>query len=454
MPSKALVALGVALTLLALSTPAWSSGAGEQSSPAKTALTAIDEMGLEQTQVLTLEEASSRVLKKNPGLSSLSKEVSARAFDTLQAGLRPNPELSVEVENVGGSGEFSGTDAAETTARVSQLLELGDKRERRRALGRLEEEVAEREYQIARADLLAQTAERFSAVLATQKRVEVAEEQLDLTQKVLQTVEDRIKAGKAADIERVRFGTLVAEARLRQQQARQELAAARNALATLWGSEEADFSAAKGNLDAIDRVPEWPELTSLLEESPAMALQQSASRRADRLQDLERANRIPDLTLSLGVKNDRVSGDNALLAEVAIPLPVFDRNQGAVAAARIRKERAEDEVRATRLRKQAELLEVWRKLRSTHSEIEVLREEILPAAQQAFDGVTYGYRAGKFGFLDVLDAEQSLFEAKNRYVEALSSYHQALSEAERLLGRKIVTDEASRLHNETERGQS
>jgi cobalt-zinc-cadmium efflux system outer membrane protein len=403
---------------------------------------------------LTLDEALLRTLKQSPTLSGFSQEVKAREFKARQAALRPNPELSVEVENIAGSGDFSGTDSAEITVRVSQVFELGGKRARRQEVGSLERELAEREYEIARAEVLSETTERFIAVLAAQKRLLLAGEQVELTKKVLQTVEGRIATGKTAVIEKVRFQTLVAEARLRQNKARQELMAARQALASVWGSEEVDFATAQGPLDTVQSVPDWSELTSSLVHSPETALRKSASKRASRILALEQANRIPDLTISLGAKSDQDTGDNALVAEVSIPLPIFDRNQGTIAAARARKVKAEDEARSAQLQLRTALAEGWQKLHAAYSEVDVLRREILPATRQTFDAVAYGYQAGKYGFLEVLDAERTLFEAKSRYVDALTAYHQAVSELERLLGQKIFTDGGLSAPTENERGQS
>jgi len=461
MPQKALVAFGVVIGfgLLALSVPAWCSdtnvsghafGQHVDTAPKTTEEQTVKSMTA--LPVLTLDEALTRTLKQNPTLSAFSREVKAREFEVHQTALRPNPELSVEVENVAGSGDFSGTDSAETTVRISQLFELGGKRTRRQEIGRLDQELAEREYEIAQAEALSEATERFIAVLAAQKRLLLVGEQLELTKRVMKTVEDRIATGKTAAIEKVRFQTLAAEAHLREDKARQGLTAARQALATLWGSEVVDFSTAQGPFETVQSLPDWSELVSRVVHSPETALRKSASRRADRTLALEQANRIPDLTFSLGVRNDQDTGDNALLAELSIPLPIFDRNQGMVAAARLRKAKAEDEAKSAQLQLRAALAESWQRLHASYSEVNVLRSEILPATQQTFDAVAYGYQAGKYGFLEVLDAERTLFEAKSRYVAALTTYHQAVSEVERLLGQKIFADGDLSASSEKERG--
>lgn len=437
MPKKALVAFGAVLGygLMALSAP-WSpaANAAEQaiSRPAATAPIAA--------AVLTLEGALTRTLQQNPRLAALSREVEARAFEAQQAGRPPNPELSVEVENIAGSGNFSGTDRTETTVRISQLLELGDKRARRQEVGRLEQERARWAYETGRAEMLAETRNRFFAVLAAQRKLSLADEQLDLAERVLRTVQDRIAAGKTATIEGVRFQTLVVEARLRRDNARVAVDVARLSLAAAWGSDVIDFRLADIPFEQMNGVPPWEELLSALQQSPTVAAGKSGLRAADRSLALERANGIPDLTISLGAKNDQDTGDSALVAEFAIPIQLFARNQGATGAARARLAKARDEARSAHLQVRTALAEAWRQLQAAQDEVAMLSGEILPAAQKTFEAVTYGYQAGKFGFLEVLDAERNLFEIKNRRIDALTTYHRAVSELDRLLGAKAFQE--------------
>lgn len=438
MPNKALVAFGAVFgfALLGLAVQAWCS---EMNAAPKTINKSISG-SVAILPTLTLDDVLTRVLTQNPKLASFIQAARAREHEARQAGRYPNPELSVEVGNIGGSGEASGTDHAETTIRISQRLELGGKRKQRQDVGRLDHAVAERDANIARAEVLAEAKERFFTTLAAQKRLTLAGEQGALTAKVVTAVEERIAAGKTAEIERVRFQTLTSDVRLRQEQAARKLTAARQALAATWGSETIDFAAITGELDQLQNVPSWSELTAKLATSPEVARQNDIVRRAGQSWVLEQANRIPDLTFSLGAKNDQERGDNALLAELSIPLQLFNRNQGAIAASQARKAQAERQAKSVQLNVRVKLTEGWQQLHSAHDEVVVLRDEILPAAEKVFAAVTYGYQAGKFGFLEVLDAERTLFATKDRYVDALVTYHRAVTELEQLLGEKIFPE--------------
>ncbi|MEL7048547.1 MAG: TolC family protein, partial [Pseudomonadota bacterium] len=80
---------------------------------------------------LTLRESLAAALLHHPKLQTVAWDLRIEEARHLQAGLLPNPEAELELENFGGSGELSGTDALETTLSLRQLIELGGKREAR-----------------------------------------------------------------------------------------------------------------------------------------------------------------------------------------------------------------------------------------------------------------------------------------------------------------------------------
>ncbi|MFA5515189.1 MAG: TolC family protein [Desulfuromonadales bacterium] len=392
---------------------------------------------------LTLPEALSRTVLDHPELAIYSGEIRAREAEALQAGLRPNPLLSLEAENVFGSGALSGADAAESTLSLSQTLELGGKRPLRRRLAEADTQVAQSGFALAKTDLLARTTDSFHAVLAARERLLLSEDMVALAKQVLDAVEERIAAGRAAATEAIRPRIRWRERQLALDQARRDVAAARAILAARMGREEADFGAPIGDLTRLSPVPEPAELEGLLSESPQIAMRVAESERRRRATRLEEARRIPDLDIGLGARYLRESDDTALVLGVSIPLPLFDRNQGAIAAARHRQAQAHAEERSALLQAKAALAAVRQQMSDARAEAEALGDEIVPAAQQALAAAEYGYRAGKFGILDVLDAQRTLMAARERRLDALLAFHRAATEMERLLGRPLASEGSS-----------
>ena len=120
---------------------------------------------------------------------------------------------------------------------------------------------------------------------------------------------------------------------------------------------------------------------------------------------------------------------------VSIPLPLFDRNQGNLYEALVRADQAEDIYAATYIRLVSDLETASNQLESSRTGAATLQAKIVPSAQEAYRAATLGFEAGKFGFIDVLDAQRTLFLARIRYIATLAESYQAAIALDRILGR-------------------
>ncbi|WP_305047155.1 TolC family protein [Geoalkalibacter sp.] len=386
------------------------------------------------SKALTLQEALAETLLHSPDLQAFALEIRAREAEALQAGLRPNPLLSLEAENLFGSGEFSGVDAAETTLSVSQTLELGGKRGLRRELADAETRLAQGEYAQREAQALAVTTEAFLAVLVAQERLALAEALIEPAEKILDQVRERIVAGKTAETEQLRVRIHLRELQGARERSKRELAAAREQLAARLGRDRVDFGPVVGDLATLFAPPRPMDLEKHLEVSPVVRQRALENERRAKLMNLEQARRIPNVDIEVGARYLRHEEDLALVVGLSVPLPLFDRNQGSIAAARHRLTQARTEERDAFLITRASVIAAGEELAAAHADIAALRDEILPAAHQALQAMEYGYQAGKFGLLDVLDAQRTLVEAQRAHLEALAAFHRAGVELDRLLG--------------------
>lgn len=414
--------------------------AGAASSPAKPP---------EPTGDIVLRDALSLALQYNPELAAFSIEVRVAEARTLQAGLRPNPEVNIAVEHFAGSGTLRSFDGAETTIQIGQLIELGGKRPKRARVASLERDLAGWDYEAKRADVLAETSKSFVDVLAAQERVALTQELLHLAEQTFDTVSARVKAGKVSPVEETKAGVALSNSRIEHARAQRSLEAARKKLVAAWGSGVPAFERAVGPLDRVSPIPAADRLAQEISGNPDIArwaTEKEQRRTAAALQD---AIRIPDLTLAAGVRDYRVSGDSAFVAGASIPLPLFNRNQGGILESQRRLAKAERESAAAETRVRAALAETYQALSTAVSEIDALKTTVIPGAQSAFEAASEGYRQGKFGYLDVLDAQRTLFEARERYVTSLTTYHKAVADMERAIGK--MPDAAGQIH-ETKRG--
>jgi cobalt-zinc-cadmium efflux system outer membrane protein len=154
---------------------------------------------------------------------------------------------------------------------------------------------------------------------------------------------------------------------------------------------------------------------------------------------LENAKKIPDLTVSGGVRRLNENDDTAFVMGFSVPLPLFDRNQGGIEEARHRLDKAKRALEATKRNMYNLLTERYAVLSSAFEEAETLKTRIIPDAKAAFEGTREGYQLGKFGYVFMLDAQRVLFDAEIQHLDALTAYHQTLTDVDRLTGLQFIT---------------
>lgn len=413
---------------------------------------------------ITLLSAANLTLLHNPELAALAKEIGALEGATLQAGLFRNPELSFNVENPGNiqklHGDINSPDSVAqevvqqlTTIRIGQLLELGGKRMARVQAAQLNEELAARDYESRRIDIIARVANVFTEVLAGQERLKLAEETKLLAQNVVDKVILRVQAGKVPPIEETRAKIGLSSARIEWEQAQRDLASARKRLALMWGSTSPQFDQALGSLETFTPPPDFHRLQELVMSNPMAlrAMKNIEHRKA--LVEVEETRRIPNLTVNAGIVHHAQLGGTTAVAGLMIPLPLFDRNQGNLKEAHVRVNKAEDERQALELRLKTELTQSYEALTAAWNEINILRNEILPGAKSAFNVMRRGYELGKFGLLELLDSQRVLFQNQLLYVRALANYQRLMNDIERLIAAPIDTISPSQT-NDTQSGKN
>lgn len=385
-------------------------------------------------KLLTLEEALARTLRSSPELTAAAEELHAAEAEVRQSSRLPNPELAVTLENVAGEGAYSSTDAAELSVELSQPIELGGKRRLRQEAASLGRDLAASEQRRAQADILAMVRQRYINVLAAQEQLRLAREQVQLAETSLMVAEERIHAGKAPLIDRLRLRGEVSLARLAMAQAERTLETARQALATCWGAAAADFSQVGGDLAKLPDLPELTEVEAALEQTPEAAGRRLFTGLHANTLAQAKAGRIPDPVLTVGWRQFRESDENALLFSVAVPLSLFSQGQDAAAAASSRLNGAQAREQAARNEALRHLRAAWQTQADARAEAEALDSQVVSGAAEGFAAAEFGYRAGKFGLIELLDAQRALFEVRQRQLAAQTASHQTAIELQRLLG--------------------
>lgn len=390
-------------------------------------LLALPSLALAQEPVLTLESALQTARDNNPELAAARWGIDIAEGERRQAGVLPNPQLSWEVEDTRKGSQT-------TTVGVSQLFELGGKRGARLNVAGRDAELAALELERQRNVLRAEVIAAFQAAAQAQEGLQLAEQSLRLSERALQVVQGRVRAGSASPVEATRAQVQLSEVRLEQGRAEQALTVAYQQLAAVTGAARVQFSRVDGGLQANNDIPSRTLLLDRLEQTADLRLARLQIDQREAALGLARSQRIPDLTVSVGSQYSETDRERINVVGLSVPIPLFDRNQGNVLAAARRADQARDQRNGAELRLRSEVVQALAQWSTAASEVQTFDRSILPSAQQALDAATRGFERGKFAFLDVLDAQRTLVAARLQYLQAQAQSSEARVRLERIFG--------------------
>lgn len=387
---------------------------------------------------LTLTDAINAALQRNPALQNAAFEIRVADARITQAGLRPNPELGITLENFGGNGGVKGTDALESTLSLSQVIELGGKRNRRLDVARFGRDTVSIERESAQLDVLAEVTRRFIDVAEQQEQLLLARRNTELADKTLRAISARVEAARSPLAEKSRASIAANRARLDEKNALQNLLSSRQRLSALWGSTEPRFGDAKTQWFDLPTVAGFDQLVTRVKSNPDFLRFASEERMRDAEWQLAKAEAKSNVTVGGGIRRFEETGDTGFVMNFSMPLAFNNRNQGAIREASIRREQLQNDQQAAFINAQTNLFAFYQSLEFSRSEVEQLRSNIIPQAETALKQMQDGYERGRFSYLELADAQRELLELQRASIAAAASYHRTLAEIERLTNSPLI----------------
>jgi len=390
----------------------------------------LQESVQQDSKELTLSDSLDLALKANPDIAVAMREREALSGTKLQAATRPNPYVSTSIQDTRSA-------TRQIYLQLNQEFELGNKRKARIDAADAFYSKADAELDSKQAEIHANVVLAYFEVLVAQERVKLAQSSVEVAESAFDVASKRVKAGKSSPVEQTKSAIAESSVKIELIQATTQLNNSRKRLSALWGDSAPRFERATGEVTIIPEVSHLEELQALIDDSPAVKIAKLEIIARNALTNIERSRAVPNITISAGVVNNQEVGLNQALFGLSIPIPVFDRNQGNVQEAVSRKFKAEDELVAIKNKIQTNLATQYERLSAARQSTLSLKNDILPNAQSAFDAANRGFSLGKFNFLDVLDAQRTLYQTKSQYINALLEAHQSIAEIERTLGAVI-----------------
>ncbi|MEA2261474.1 MAG: outer membrane protein heavy metal efflux system [Acidobacteriaceae bacterium] len=373
-------------------------------------------------QVLSLRDAITSAINKRPELQAAAQVEASTAQLRRQAGFIPNPRLFYQSENLRPGVDF--TQGVDTYAYATEVLEVSGRRGARIATADSAVNRSQLTFEQQKRSIELRVAQTYWDTLRLQYLRLLAEQSVGYYREILDYNEKRFNEGKiaAADLLRVRLEEARAEgntesSRLAEAEAKQRLAREMGlATAGNWRlSESFDFLSEPKNPDSAD---------SPQNDRIEVKLAQQAIDTARANLRTQKAQGRPDVDALFGYK--RTAGFNTMIAGFQMNLPIFDRNQAAVAAARFEVEANRSTLSAVEHQNASDLAlarmsyETWKRQ---------VTDRYRPLLDQAVDIANISraaYREGGTDLLRLLDAERLRVDTQSAWVEALGNYHQSV----------------------------
>lgn len=391
------------------------------------------------TGTFTLNDAVAAAGGSAPAIEAAQAGIDAAEAGRKVAGLRPNPVVQGQVENVIGTGPYRGLRSSETTVGFMQTLELGGKRQARLAVASAQLSRAELQAAIIGADVRLQVSQLFVDAVAAERRLTTAKDQLRIAGDALRAAGVRVQAGRASPLEQQRadVARVNAEANVEQQE--------RLAQAARINLERRIGRGINGVLDVglLDQLPSaayGPSAPITPQGTLALAAADADLAVADANVRLARANRVPNLDVGPSVRRLEATNDVAAVFTVSIPLQVFNNGRAALSQASAERTQAEAQRRVSALDIEQAITNAQAEADNAATAARAASGPALAAAQEAARIARIGYREGKFSQLDLLDAERTLADTRVAAIDALAAYQNARAQLERLTAPAVAPE--------------
>jgi cobalt-zinc-cadmium efflux system outer membrane protein len=374
--------------------------------------------------MLSLADLEKIALEKNPTVAQAEANVHAARGRALQAGLYPNPSVGLTADEISPGPIIRG---GEWGVFLHQEIVLGGKLGKSRLALQQDVVRAEAEAQAQRLRVLTSVRQLFYQALAAEQSVKVRTQLIALLQQAVTTSRQLQNVGQADQPD-------VLQIEVEQDRADLELKQARNAQSQIWthlaavtGDPTLEPTPLAGDIEQLPEIDSATALDTILRGSPEMKLAQAAVSKADASLSRARAEKIPNLDVTGGLRYNRellelftapvgIEG----FFDVGVKVPIFDRNQGAVAAADAELVSARREVDRVSLSLRARFAAAYKDFLDSRDAAERYRTSMLPRAQRAYELYIASFRQMAAAYPQVLISQRTLFELQDEYSERLA----------------------------------
>ncbi len=395
-------------------------------------------------RALTVDEAVESALRRNLDLKTREQEREFARGVLRQTETYPNPELDLAVET---DRVFADQGEGRRSVGITQTIVTGGKRRQRQENARLGVGVADQTIEDTKRRLIGEVEGTFYLLLFMQERLTLARAQVDLADRLVALSEGRFREGFAPEMD-VTLAKVEYHVRLQEIVGlEQEVGEARADLNTLMGRPVGEPIVAQGTLVVpLTFVKDTTLSEQALAQRPDLRALTVEAERAAGEAALVRAERLPDVNLSLDLSEDRAVFDAPGLADrdrlvgvkLSVPIPLFDRKRGELMSAQSRLRQAESERAALAARVARDVQVASARIASAEQRLEHFAGDVVPLAKSNLDLTRQAYEQGFAGILQLLEAQRRFSEVQLGYLTAQYEHRVAIVTLERDVGTRVA----------------
>ena len=386
---------------------------------------------------LSLDQAFKLTLEKNPQLYQFNfNEVILNAQKELSE-LSPAIELSTEIENIAGTGDTKGVDAAEITVALSSILELGGKQKARVSLAESKFEQFSWQRQAFTLDVLGELTTSFINGLQIQANVELAQDAFAISQSLLTAVQSKAAKGAIPEAEVMRAKAALVKAEILLAKKRSQFKQQKVLLAQFWGEKEADFDGLSGDLFRYETTESFEDLFDRVKASPSVQVFASKARVQEANILLAKAEGRSNLNWQVGVRRLEELDDTAFIVGFTVPLFASKRNKSNVESAIAQKNLALSDSKIELLRLRAELFQAYSLRNQSIEAVQKIRGKAIPALERALNLTRQAYENGRYQYIDLVAAQEELLTTKQALIDTAATALISQAVIEKLTGQSM-----------------
>ena len=386
---------------------------------------------------ITVEDAVRLALHNNPALQAQQQLMTAAEGELRQARTFPhNPRLEWEGLTGHDRNEVRRS-ARKFTAKLSQEVPLGGKWHQRIQVAAAGLDRTQWEVQNAQRELIKEVKETFYRLLFLEEKRAFAEQAVALAQRLAESADARYRAGESPQLDVNLARVEVHNVRRQRLDVLSQLTQARVTLNRLLGRPADTPLTVSGTLDAPPQPldPE-PLRQQALQQRPDLRSRTAAIDAALAEVALARAQRVPDVEVAFVFEREETGEDirQTFGGSMAVPLPLWNRNTGAIAAAQARTRAAELERTTLQHVVTTEIATTIAELQRLRLSLQLFQDTILPQSRANLDLLQQAFATGEIGIVQLVTEQRAFIDRNNEYLETRFAYRTSLVTLESSVG--------------------